>query len=181
MPFLETPLPGCYIFEPVVWEDDRGYFFESYNQQTFAAQGLDFVFVQDNEAKSVRGVLRGLHYQVGAAAQTKLVRVTEGEVYDVAVDLRQESETYGKWFGTVLSAQNRRQLLVPRGFAHGYLVLSETAVFNYKCDNLYNKDAEGGICYNDPALGVEWPALSVPYQLSPKDELWPPFGQHRTS
>jgi dTDP-4-dehydrorhamnose 3,5-epimerase len=172
MPFLETPIADLYLFEPQVWADERGYFFESYNQATFAKQGLDYHFIQDNEAKSSRGVLRGLHFQRGTASQAKLVRVTAGEVYDVAVDMRVGSATYGQWFGAYLSAENKRQMLVPRGFAHGYLVTSEVAVFNYKCDNLYDKAAEGGIMYNDPAIGVEWPVLEVPYQLSDKDREW---------
>lgn len=172
MPFLETPIADLYLFEPQVWADERGYFFESYNQATFAKQGLDYHFIQDNEAKSIRGVLRGLHFQRGAASQAKLVRVTAGEVYDVAVDMRPGSATYGQWFGAYLSAENKLQMLVPRGFAHGYLVTSEVAVFNYKCDNLYDKAAEGGIMYNDPAIGVEWPVLEVPYQLSDKDRQW---------
>lgn len=172
MPFVETPIPDLLIFEPQVWEDERGYFFESYSQATFIKQGLDYTFIQDNEAKSSKGVLRGLHFQQGQAAQAKLVRVTAGEVYDVAVDLRKGSPTYGQWFGAYLSADNKRQMLVPRGFAHGYLVTSETAVFSYKCDNLYDKSAEGGVLYNDPKIGVEWPVLDIPYQLSEKDEAW---------
>lgn len=176
MPFLETPIADLYIFEPQVWEDERGYFFESYNQATFRKQGLDYNFIQDNEAKSNKGVLRGLHFQRGAAAQAKLVRVTEGEVFDVVVDIRENSPTYLQWFGVYLSAANKRQLLVPRGFAHGYLVTSDTAVFNYKCDNLYDRTAEGGMAYNEPAVGVEWPVLEVPYQLSEKDLLWEAWG-----
>ena len=172
MPFIDTPIPDLYLFEPQVWADERGYFFESYNQATFAARGLHYDFIQDNEAQSERGVLRGLHFQRGASAQAKLVRVTAGEVYDVAVDLRPGSATYGRWYGTYLSAANKLQLLIPRGFAHGYLVTSETAVFNYKCDNLYDKSAEGGVLYNDPRIGVAWPVLDVPYVLSEKDRGW---------
>lgn len=173
MPFVNTPIQDLLIFEPQVWKDDRGYFFESYNQHTYTQAGLAYQFVQDNEAKSTKGVLRGLHYQRGEAAQAKLVRVTAGEVFDVAVDLRDGSPTYGQWFGIFLSAENKRQLLVPRGFAHGYLVTSEVAIFNYKCDNFYNKAAEGGLIYNDPTVGVEWPDVGVPYLLSDKDELLP--------
>lgn len=176
MPFLETPIADLFLFEPQVWEDERGYFFESYNQATFAKHGFDYTFIQDNEAKSDKGVLRGLHFQRGAAAQAKLVRVTQGEVYDVAVDLRKNSPTYLQWFGVYLSAENKHQLLVPRGFGHGYLVTSDIAVFSYKCDNLYNKEAEGGLLYNDPAIGVVWPELDVPYQLSEKDRLWERLG-----
>ncbi|MEL7220579.1 MAG: dTDP-4-dehydrorhamnose 3,5-epimerase [Bacteroidota bacterium] len=173
MPFLETSIPNLIIFEPKVWEDKRGYFFESYNQATFQAAGLDYTFIQDNEAKSSKGVLRGLHFQKGAASQAKLVRVTEGAVFDAVVDLRSGSPTYGQSFGTMLSAENKRQLLIPRGFAHGYLVTSETAVFNYKCDNIYNRDAEGGLAYNDPTANVAWPQIDVPYLLSDKDQEWP--------
>ena len=126
MPFIETSIPDLLIFEPNVWKDDRGYFFESYNANTFASAGLNYHFVQDNEAKSTKGVLRGLHFQKGETAQAKLVRVTEGEVYDVAVDMRPNSGTYGQWCGLILSAENKRQLLIPRGFAHGYLVMSES-------------------------------------------------------
>lgn len=179
MPFVETPIADLYVFEPQVWEDERGYFFESYNAQTFRAQGLDYSFVQDNEAKSTRGVLRGMHYQVGAAAQAKLVRVTQGEVFDAVVDLRTDSPTYGQWFGLLLSDENKRQLLVPRGFAHGYLVTSETAVFNYKCDNVYDRSAEGGIMYNDPQVGIVWPEVKGEYVLSEKDEHWPALGVHK--
>lgn len=175
MPFIETPIADLYIFEPNVWADERGYFFESYNANTFSEQGLDHQFVQDNEAKSSKGVLRGLHYQGGEHAQAKLVRVTEGEVFDVVVDIRAGSSTYGQWYGVHLSAENKRQLLVPRGFAHGYLVLSDTAVFSYKCDNFYNKSAEGGLPYNDPSLAIAWPKMEVPYQLSEKDTVWPAF------
>ncbi|MEM1216458.1 MAG: dTDP-4-dehydrorhamnose 3,5-epimerase [Bacteroidota bacterium] len=173
MPFIETPIADLLLFEPQVWKDDRGYFYESYNQKTFESAGLHYHFVQDNEAKSSRGVLRGLHYQRGAAAQAKLVRVTQGEVFDVAVDLRASSPTYGQWYGVQLSAENKRQLLVPRGFAHGYLVTSETAVFSYKCDNFYDKSAEGGLIYNDPTVGVRWPNVGVAHQLSEKDTILP--------
>lgn len=172
MPFIETSIPDLFIFEPKVWEDERGYFFEAYSRATFLDAGLDYTFIQDNEAKSSRGVLRGLHFQKGAAAQAKLVRVTEGEVFDAVVDLRSDSPTYGQSFGVLLSAENKRQLLVPRGFAHGYLVTSETAVFNYKCDNIYNREAEGGLAYNDPTANVKWPEIDIPYLLSPKDQLW---------
>ncbi len=172
MPFTPTSLPGLIVFEPQVWEDDRGYFFESYNQRLFAAHGIDAVFVQDNQARSAQGVLRGLHYQVGDYAQAKLVRVIEGAVFDVAVDMRPDSPTYGKWFGLTLSAENRRQLFVPRGFAHGYLVLSEAATFAYKCDNFYSREHERGLRYDDPALGIEWPAVAGEYVLSEKDRVW---------
>ena len=173
MLFHATPIQDLFIFEPQVWGDERGYFFESYNQKTFAEVGLHYNFVQDNEAKSTKGVLRGLHFQRGDAAQAKFVRVTEGEVFDVAVDMREGSPSFGKWYGAYLSAENRRQMLIPRGFAHGYLVTSEAAVFQYKCDNIYDKSSESGIRYNDSKIGVEWPVLDVPYQLSAKDQIWP--------
>ena len=150
MPFIETEIEDLVIYEPSVWKDDRGYFFEAYNKRTLEAGGIATAFVQDNQAHSTYGVLRGLHYQVGAFAQAKLVRVVEGEVLDVVVDLRPNSATYGKSYSIRLSATNKRQLFVPRGFAHGYLVLSPTAEFFYKCDNFYSKANEGGLLFNDP-------------------------------
>ena len=179
MPFLDTPLSGLKIYEPRVFEDGRGYFFESYNHQVFEAAGIDTTFVQDNQARSSYGVIRGLHYQVGEYAQAKLVRVTEGEVLDVVVDIRPDSPTYGQWFSIRLSAENKRQLLVPRGFAHGYAVLSPTAEFFYKCDNFYSKENEGGIRYNDPKLGIEWEVPVEKQLLSEKDTALPGFGEHK--
>jgi len=179
MPFLATPIEGLIVFEPQIWKDDRGYFFESYNQKTFADGGIDAVFVQDNQAFSSFGVLRGLHYQVGDSAQAKLVRVIHGEVLDVAVDLRPDSKTYGEWYSIRLSAENAKQLFVPRGFAHGYLVLSETAIFCYKCDNFYDKEAEGGLNYNDKALNINWELPEAKLLLSDKDKVYPPFGSHK--
>jgi dTDP-4-dehydrorhamnose 3,5-epimerase len=154
--FIETPIPDLLIFEPSVWPDDRGYFYESYNRRVWEAAGLHVDFVQDNQARSTKGVLRGLHFQAGEAAQAKLVRVTEGEVLDVVVDVRTGSPTYGQWYSLRLSARNKRQLYVPRGFAHGYVVLSDTAEFQYKCDNYYSKTHEGGIRYDDPQLNIDW-------------------------
>ena len=156
MPFLPTPIPDLLIFEPKVWPDERGYFYESYNRITWEDAGLQVDFVQDNQARSTRGVLRGLHFQSGEMAQAKLVRVVEGEVLDVAVDLRPESASYGQWFSILLNAENKLQLFVPRGFAHGYVVLSETAEFVYKCDNYYSKAHEGGIRFDDPTLNIDW-------------------------
>jgi len=179
MPFLATPIEGLIVFEPQIWKDDRGYFYESYNQKTFADGGIDTVFVQDNQAFSSFGVLRGLHYQVGDSAQAKLVRVIHGEVLDVAVDLRPDSKTYGEWYSIRLSAENAKQLFVPRGFAHGYLVLSETAIFCYKCDNFYDKEAEGGLNYNDKALNINWELPEAKLLLSDKDKVYPPFGSHK--
>ena len=145
MPFIPTPISGLLIFEPTVHSDQRGYFFESYNKKTFTAAGIDLDFVQDNQARSSYGVIRGLHYQLDPYAQTKLVRVLEGVILDVAVDMRKDSPTFGQHFSVELSAENKRQLLIPRGFAHGYSVLSETSEVLYKCDHYYDKAAEGGI------------------------------------
>jgi dTDP-4-dehydrorhamnose 3,5-epimerase len=166
------------IFEPQVWKDDRGYFYESYNYNTFKNAGIPAIFVQDNESKSTYGVLRGLHYQIGVFAQAKLVRVSEGEVLDVAVDIREGSTTYGQYFSIVLSAENKKQMFIPRGFAHGFLVLSDTAVFCYKCDNFYSKADEGGIPFDDPALGIDWQLDKAALILSEKDKEHPRFGEH---
>ncbi|GJM33814.1 MAG: dTDP-4-dehydrorhamnose 3,5-epimerase [Saprospiraceae bacterium] len=179
MPFTDTNIPDLKIFEPKIWDDGRGYFFEAYNQKTFVTAGITSEFVQDNQARSSFGVLRGLHYQVAPFEQAKLVRVIEGEVLDVAVDLRPESPTYGKSFSILLSAKNQKQLFVPRGFAHGYAVLSETATFFYKCDNYYSKAHEGGIRFDDPKLNIDWNIALDQVILSPKDELLPQFGNHR--
>jgi dTDP-4-dehydrorhamnose 3,5-epimerase len=181
MPFLDTPIEGLKIFEPQVWKDDRGYFYEAFNQQRFEEAGIITPFVQDNQARSTRGVLRGLHYQVGEHAQAKLVRVIEGEVLDMVVDIRPESKTYRQWFSLRLSAENKRQLFVPRGFAHGYLVLSPTAEFFYKCDNYYSKAHEGGIIFNDPQLAIDWEFDQNELILSEKDKVLPRFGEHRTA
>ena len=156
MIFTKTELEGVYILEPRVFTDSRGYFFESYNEQEFKKNGLDYTFVQDNQSFSKYGTIRGLHFQKGEHAQAKLVRVISGEVLDVAVDIRRNSPTYGKHVAVHLSGENQKQLLIPRGFAHGFSVLSDTAVFTYKCDNFYCKEAEGGLCVNDPALGIDW-------------------------
>lgn len=172
MPFHPTPLAGALVFEPVVFSDDRGYFFESYHQRTFAEAGITASFVQDNQARSPRGVLRGLHFQRGGAAQAKLVRVIEGEVYDVIVDVRPGSPTLHQSFALVLSAENQRQLFIPRGFAHGYLVTSEYATFTYKCDNFYAPEAEGGLRYNDPKLKIAWPDAGTDFILSDRDGSW---------
>ena len=174
MNFIETPLKGCFIIEPKVFHDDRGYFLESFNQNTFnQGIGAEVTFVQDNQSFSSKGVLRGLHYQCGAHAQAKLVRVLEGEVLDVAVDLRPDSETYGQSYTIVLSAENKKQFYIPRGFAHGFLVTSATATFFYKCDNFYNKESEGGIIYNDPALGIDWGFAEEDLIISDKDKVLP--------
>jgi dTDP-4-dehydrorhamnose 3,5-epimerase len=179
MPFHQTDIEGLIIFEPKVWGDDRGYFFESYNAKIFAEAGIEAQFVQDNQARSTRGVLRGLHYQTGDFAQAKLVRVLEGEVLDVVVDVRPDSATYGQSFSILLSSQNKKQLFVPRGFAHGYVVLSETAEFFYKVDNWYSKESEGGIRWDDPQLKIDWQIDDAEVQLSEKDKVLPFFGSHR--
>ncbi|MFN0034560.1 MAG: dTDP-4-dehydrorhamnose 3,5-epimerase [Saprospiraceae bacterium] len=179
MPFSTTPIPDLLVFEPAVFRDERGYFFESYNQQVWAEAGVHTVFVQDNQSRSTRGVLRGLHYQVGEMAQAKLVRVTEGEVLDVAVDLRGDSHTFGQWYSIRLSAENKRQLFVPRGFAHGYLVLSDTAEFSYKCDNFYSKAHEGGVRFDDTALGIDWEFDLGEVLVSEKDLALPGMAGRR--
>lgn len=169
MKVIKTDIPDLLIIEPQVFEDQRGYFFESYNHQKFKDAGIDIQFIQDNQSKSSYGVLRGLHYQLAPYAQTKLVRVLDGAIYDVAVDIRKGSPTFGKWLGIELSADNKKQLLVPQGFAHGFSVISETAVVLYKCDNLYKQEAERGIAYNDPELNIDWKINSERAILSPKD------------
>lgn len=178
MPFKTTEFPGLVVFEPKVFGDERGYFFESFNQQVFEAAGINRPFVQDNQARSVYGVLRGLHFQKGEAAQAKLVRVLEGSVLDVVVDLRVGSPSYGKSYSIELSAENKLQLYVPRGFAHGYVVLSETAEFFYKCDNFYSKADEGGLIYNDPALKIDWGIDLSDAILSDKDRILPTLAAH---
>ena len=173
MTITPTGIADLLLLEPTVWGDERGYFFESFSAATLAEHGITNKFIQDNEAFSRRGVLRGLHYQTEPYAQAKLVRVVQGEVLDVAVDIRPASATYGKWYSVRLSGENKRQLLVPRGFAHGYVVLSETAIFCYKVDNVYAKTHEGGIAYNDPALGINWVLPDHELILSDKDTILP--------
>ena len=174
MKTTETGLNQCYVIEPTIHGDERGYFLESYNQSNFnTALGFKVDFIQDNEAFSTKGVLRGLHFQKGEFAQAKLVRVTQGKVLDVAVDLRPESSTFLKSFTIELSAENKKQLFVPRGFAHGYIVLSETALFNYKCDNIYNKASESGIIYNDNSLNIDWILDPLDFNISDKDKVLP--------
>ncbi|QXP60658.1 dTDP-4-dehydrorhamnose 3,5-epimerase [Olleya sp. HaHaR_3_96] len=178
MQAIETSLKDCYILEPTIFGDDRGYFFESYNKEKFESLiGKAVDFIQDNEAFSKKGALRGLHFQEGVHAQAKLVRVTQGLVIDVAVDLRSNSETFLQHFAIELSAENKKQLFVPRGFAHGYIVLSETAVFNYKCDNLYNRASENGIIYNDINLNIDWKLDSNEFIISEKDKVLPTIKQ----
>lgn len=162
-------IKGLCVIIPAVHGDKRGYFMETYNQKDMEEAGIDIVFVQDNQSMSTKGVLRGLHFQK-QYPQTKLVRAIKGEVYDVAVDLRQDSETYGKWHGELLSEENKKQFLIPRGFAHGFLVLSETAEFCYKCDDFYHPNDEGGMAWNDPEIGIAWPELEGEYKGTPSAE-----------
>ena len=171
MNFIKTEIDGVVIVEPRVFEDERGYFFESYNQEEFFKNGITNNFVQDNQSKSSYGVVRGLHCQLGEHAQAKLVRVLEGRVLDVAVDVRKGSKTFGKHVAVELSAENKRQLFIPRGFLHGFSVLSETAIFAYKCDNLYCKASEFGIAYNDEDIGVDWKVPQDKIITSEKDRL----------
>lgn len=181
-------IPGLCVITPAVYGDNRGYFMETWSRRDMEAAGLDITFVQDNQSMSVKGVLRGLHYQI-EHPQTKLVRVIRGEVFDVAVDLRKDSPTYGKYHGELLSAENRKQFLIPCGFAHGFLVLSDEAEFCYKCDDFYQPNDEGGLAWNDPELGIQWPEVEgiypgsanpdgyhmadgTPLNLSDKDKKW---------
>ena len=173
MPFIETGFSGLLIFEPVVHEDSRGYFFEAFNKNDFEKADINVDFVQDNQSSSQFGVIRGLHYQLNPYAQTKLVRVLTGAILDVAVDIRIGSSTFGKSFVLELSAKNKKQLLVPKGFAHGFSVLSEKAEVFYKCDQFYNKDAEQGICYNDPLLKIDWKIPTDKMLVSEKDKTLP--------
>lgn len=180
MPFIPTKIKDVVVFEPRIFTDDRGYFFETYNEKLFNDNGVTAKFVQDNQSKSSYGVIRGLHFQKGEHAQAKLVRVLQGRVLDVAVDLRKGSETYGKHVAVELSDVNNLQLFIPRGFAHGFSVLSKTAVFAYKCDNLYCKESEGGIDCNDPDLGIDWQIPAEDRVLSEKDKLHPLFKDFKT-
>jgi len=175
MKIIETSLQGLLIIEPGVFEDSRGYFFEAYHHQRYIDAGINSNFIQDNESKSVRGVVRGLHYQLDPFSQAKLVRVVHGTVFDVAVDLRKKSPTFGQWFGLELDCNSKRQLFVPRGFAHGFSVLSETAVFTYKCDNSYNKETERAINAFDPKLGIDWRLDKSEQIVSEKDQQAPMF------
>jgi dTDP-4-dehydrorhamnose 3,5-epimerase len=174
MNFIPTKLEGCFVIEPKVIQDERGYFMESFNEKTFQnGIGQNVHFVQDNQSFSSKGVLRGLHYQTAEYTQAKLVRVLQGEVLDVAVDIRPNSPTFGQYQSVVLSAENQKQFFVPRGFAHGFLVLSDTAIFFYKCDNFYNKESEGGIIYNDTTINIDWQFPQENLIISEKDKVQP--------
>lgn len=177
MPFHKTTIPDLLLFEPRVFEDSRGYFFEAYNEQDFLQEGVNIRFVQDNQSKSSYGVIRGLHYQLPPYAQTKLVRVLQGCILDVAVDIRNGSPTFGQSYVVELSDENRRQLMIPAGFAHGFSVLSETAVVLYKCDQFYNKESEGGIRYDDPSFNIDWQIAKGKEIISEKDLALPLLSQ----
>jgi dTDP-4-dehydrorhamnose 3,5-epimerase len=177
MELIATGFKGLFIIKPRVFKDSRGYFYESYNQKEFKASGIKINFVQDNQSESTKGVIRGLHFQIAPFAQTKLVRVLDGRIYDVAVDIRQDSPTFGKWYGIELSKNNKLQLLIPQGFAHGFSVLSRKAVVLYKTDDFYNKEAERGIVYNDTFLKIDWKVKTTDSIVSERDRSLPAFKQ----
>ena len=181
MNLIKTEFHGLMILEPKVFGDVRGYFFESYNEKVFTDTGISTVFRQDNQSSSKYGVVRGLHFQLNPYSQTKLVRVLEGTIYDVVLDLRKGSPTFGKWFGLELSAENKRQLYIPQGFAHGFSVLSEQAIIFYKCDHFYNPQYEGGVLYNDPTLGIDWKVDAARATISDKDKILPTFDKVETN
>lgn len=181
MEWKSTALSDVWIIEPTLFHDDRGYFFESYQEKEFADHGITDQFIQDNHSFSKKNVVRGLHFQKPPFAQSKLVRVIQGEVYDVVVDLRPSSETFGQSFGTTLSAENKKMLYVPKGFAHGFCVISDTAEFVYKCGGIYHKPSESGILWNDPELAIEWPIKAPEAIVSDKDQQLPKFAQVKDS
>jgi len=181
MPFIKTEFPGLFVFEPVVHSDSRGYFFESYNDNVCKSFGIQTNFVQDNQARSVYGVIRGMHYQLNPHAQTKFIRALSGTILDVVLDIRKGSPTFGKYFSIELSAENKKQLYIPHGFAHGYSVLSETAEVFYKCDSFYNKEAEAGIQFYDPQLNIDWKIPVEKQIISDKDKLHPTFENCKTN
>lgn len=181
MPFISTDIRDLLLFDPMVFEDSRGFFFEAYNQRVFEQHGVKAAFVQDNQSHSTYGVIRGLHYQLPPYAQAKLVRVLQGRILDVAVDIRKGSPTYGRHIAVELSAENKRQLFIPAGFAHGFSVLSETADVMYKCDGYYDKSSEGGIIYNDPLLAIDWKVPADRVIVSEKDLQLPPFHECRNN
>jgi dTDP-4-dehydrorhamnose 3,5-epimerase len=176
MPFIDTDIPGLLVFEPKVFEDSRGYFYESYHERNFINRGIDIKFVQDNESSSSYGVIRGLHYQLIPYAQTKLIRVLAGKILDVAVDIRKGSPSFRKSYSLELTAENKKQLFIPAGFAHGFSVLSEKAVVFYKCDAFYNKESEAGIRFDDPQLDIDWQITADKAIVSDKDKSLPLFG-----
>jgi dTDP-4-dehydrorhamnose 3,5-epimerase len=177
MNVIPTPILDLYVIEPRVFRDERGYFMEHFNAEKFKNKGLISHFVQDNQSKSSYGVIRGLHYQLAPYAQTKLIRVIEGRIFDVAVDIRKNSPTFGHYYGIELSGENNLQLLIPKGFAHGYSVLSQEAIVHNKCDSFYHPDAEKGILYSDPSLNIDWHLKPDEAVISPKDRMWPVFNK----
>ncbi|MBS1600673.1 MAG: dTDP-4-dehydrorhamnose 3,5-epimerase [Bacteroidetes bacterium] len=181
MAFLKTDFSGVYLFEPLVFQDERGFFFESYNESVFQKNNITSVFIQDNQSYSRYGVIRGLHYQLEPYSQAKLIRVLQGMILDVIVDIRKGSPNYGKSLSIELSAANKKQLFIPRGFAHGFSVLSETAEILYKCDNVYNKESEGGILYNDAALKIDWKIPGDRVVISSKDLALPTFADSKNN
>jgi dTDP-4-dehydrorhamnose 3,5-epimerase len=181
MPFFKTEFAGLLIFEPAIYKDSRGYFFESYNEKTFLNENIDLRFVQDNQSSSSYGVVRGLHYQLSPHAQTKLVRVLTGTIVDIAVDIRKNSPTFSKVFSIELSAENKKQLLIPPGFAHGFSVLTERAEVLYKCDDFYDKESETGIRYDDPQLGIDWKIPVDKIIVSEKDQQLPLLAQSKNN
>lgn len=181
MPFIQTSIPGVLIFEPTVIKDNRGHFFESFNLHTYKAEGIDINFVQDNQSSSQYGVIRGLHYQLNPHAQAKLIRVLSGKILDVAVDIRKGSPTFGQSFIIELSAENKMQLFIPSGFAHGFSVLSDSAEVLYKCDSYYNREAEGGIIFNDEALKIDWKIPQDKMIISEKDRGLPPLAKAKNN
>ncbi|MBC7885170.1 MAG: dTDP-4-dehydrorhamnose 3,5-epimerase [Saprospiraceae bacterium] len=180
MAWIKTNFKGVWTFEPKIWKDQRGYFIESFNISSLPVELKKIDFKQDNEAKSTRGVLRGLHYQLPPNAQSKLVRCVTGEILDIIVDIRPDSDTFGKYLSVILNEINKKQLFVPSGFAHGYVVLSETAIVSYKCDHFYDPLAEGGLKYNDPTMGINWILSNEQLVISEKDTNLPVFGEHKT-
>ncbi len=181
MEIIKTPIQDLVIVKNKVFEDDRGYFTEAYNEKTFQDNGINIKFCQDNRSKSSYGVIRGLHYQLNPASQSKLVSVILGKVYDVAVDIRKGSPTFGQWYGIELSGDNHLQFLIPQGFAHGFSVLSDTAVFSYKCDNLYTPELDRGIAYNDPTLNIDWKIPAEKALISDKDTKHPLLANSETN
>jgi dTDP-4-dehydrorhamnose 3,5-epimerase len=181
MPFIKTTFPGLVVFEPKIFEDSRGYFFESFNAKIFSAAGIEVEFVQDNQSSSGYGVIRGLHYQLNPHAQSKLVRVLSGTILDIAVDIRRDSPTFGQSFSIELSAENKKQLFIPPGFAHGFSVLTEKAEVFYKCDEFYNKESEAGILFSDPSLKIDWQIPVDKAVVSAKDEMLPLLAECRNN
>lgn len=179
MNIIKTEIDGLLTIEPDVWNDDRGYFYESYQADRYQAAGIKCTFVQDNEAFSGKGVLRGLHYQLPPFGQAKLVRIVQGSILDIAVDIRPESATFGQYHAVFISGENKRQFFIPQGFAHGYVCLSEHVIFSYKCSNIYSKEHEGGICFNDPTLNIDWQLDLSSAIVSERDLHLPVFGEHR--